>query len=52
MPPTLWALLTIPGITIFDISEPSNVRYCFVDFMGMESDRVRLSLQDYSSATD
>ena len=30
----LWFL----GITIFDITQPSNVRYCFVDFMGMESD--------------
>ena len=29
----LWFL----GITIFDITQPSNVRYCFVDFMGMES---------------
>ncbi|KAI4266961.1 MAG: hypothetical protein L6R38_008455 [Xanthoria sp. 2 TBL-2021] len=27
------------GITVFDISEPDNVRYCFVDFMGMESER-------------
>ena len=27
------------GITIFDISEPSSVRYCFVDFLGMESPR-------------
>lgn len=27
------------GITIFDISEPSHVRYCFVDFHGMESER-------------
>ncbi len=27
------------GITIFDITEPSNVRYCFVDFHGMESKR-------------
>ncbi|KAF6232196.1 hypothetical protein HO173_009579 [Letharia columbiana] len=27
------------GITVFDITEPSNVRYCFVDFYGMESER-------------
>ncbi|KAL8656081.1 MAG: hypothetical protein Q9226_002789 [Calogaya cf. arnoldii] len=27
------------GITIFDITEPSDVRYCFVDFLGMESER-------------
>ncbi|KAL8887017.1 MAG: hypothetical protein Q9215_005353 [Flavoplaca cf. flavocitrina] len=27
------------GITVFDITEPANPRYCFVDFMGMESER-------------
>lgn len=27
------------GITIFDITDPSDVRYCFVDFYGMESER-------------
>lgn len=27
------------GITIFDITDPGNVRYCFVDFEGMESER-------------
>ena len=27
------------GITIFDITDPSHVQYCFVDFYGMESDR-------------
>ncbi|CAD6582246.1 MAG: hypothetical protein ASARMPRED_000912 [Alectoria sarmentosa] len=26
------------GITIFDITDPSHVRYCFVDFHGMESE--------------
>ena len=30
------------GITIVDISNLDNVRYCFVDFMGMESERVSL----------
>ncbi|KAL9103723.1 MAG: hypothetical protein Q9163_001273 [Psora crenata] len=45
------------GITIFDISEPSDVRYCFVDFHGMESDRSQpvqlmtpLSAQTYLAA--
>lgn len=27
------------GITVFDVTEPANPRYCFVDFMGMESER-------------
>ncbi|KAL8831565.1 MAG: hypothetical protein Q9170_005234 [Blastenia crenularia] len=27
------------GITIFDITDLNNVRYCFVDFYGMESER-------------
>ena len=27
------------GITIFDISDPTKVRYCFVDYNGMESNR-------------
>ncbi|KAL8864823.1 MAG: hypothetical protein Q9198_009622 [Flavoplaca austrocitrina] len=27
------------GITVFDITEPDNPRYCFVDFAGMESER-------------
>ena len=27
------------GITIFDITDLSNVSYCFVDFQGMESER-------------
>lgn len=27
------------GVTIFDITEPINVRYCFVDFYGMQSKR-------------
>ncbi|KAL8735783.1 MAG: hypothetical protein Q9166_000647 [cf. Caloplaca sp. 2 TL-2023] len=27
------------GITIFDITDLEHVRYCFVDFMGMESER-------------
>ena len=27
------------GITIFDITDLTKVRYCFVDFMGMESER-------------
>ncbi|KAL8858959.1 MAG: hypothetical protein Q9178_004440 [Gyalolechia marmorata] len=27
------------GITVFDITTPDNPRYCFVDFMGMESER-------------
>ncbi|KAL6720296.1 hypothetical protein ACLMJK_002217 [Lecanora helva] len=27
------------GITIFDISDLDNVRYCFVDYHGMESER-------------
>ena len=27
------------GITVFDVTDPSNVRYCFVDFFGMESER-------------
>ncbi|MCJ1279834.1 hypothetical protein MMC21_007658 [Puttea exsequens] len=27
------------GITIFDIADLTKVRYCFVDFMGMESER-------------
>ena len=27
------------GITIFDITEPSNIRHCFVDFHGMDSER-------------
>ncbi|KAI4099490.1 MAG: hypothetical protein LQ339_005917 [Xanthoria mediterranea] len=27
------------GITVFDITELDDVRYCFVDFMGMESER-------------
>lgn len=35
---TLTDLLLV-GITIFDISELDNVRYCFVDFYGMESER-------------
>ncbi|KAL8667145.1 MAG: hypothetical protein Q9168_007331 [Polycauliona sp. 1 TL-2023] len=26
------------GVTIFDISEPDNTRYCFVDYLGMESE--------------
>ena len=25
------------GITIFDITSPSHVSYCYVDFYGMES---------------
>lgn len=29
----------LAGITIFDITDLSNVRYCFVDFIGMESER-------------
>jgi hypothetical protein len=27
------------GITVLDITDLSNIRYCFVDFYGMESDR-------------
>lgn len=27
------------GVTIFDITEPINVRYCFVDFYGMQIKR-------------
>ncbi|KAI4225872.1 MAG: hypothetical protein L6R36_003580 [Xanthoria steineri] len=27
------------GITVFDITKLDNVRYCFIDFMGMESKR-------------
>ncbi|KAL8989625.1 MAG: hypothetical protein Q9169_008320 [Polycauliona sp. 2 TL-2023] len=43
------------GITIFDITEPSNVCYAFVDFMGMESERevelhTPLSAQTYLAA--
>ena len=32
-------LIIHPGITIFDITEPSTPRYCFVDFFGMESEQ-------------
>ena len=31
--------LTLLGITIFDITNPSHVFYCFVDFYGMECQR-------------
>ena len=30
-------LILYLGITIFDITDPSTSRYCFVDFHGMES---------------
>ena len=47
--------LTVLGITIFDITNPSHVCYCFVDFMGMESTRevplmTPLSAQTYLEA--
>ena len=31
--------LFLTGITIFDITDLHNIRYCFVDYIGMESDR-------------
>ncbi len=45
MPPLITILnitdqeATALGITIFDITNPSHVSYCFVDFTGMESAR-------------
>ncbi|KAL9628407.1 MAG: hypothetical protein Q9204_005905, partial [Flavoplaca sp. TL-2023a] len=43
------------GITVFDITEPDNPRYCFVDFAGMESERevdlnIPLSARTYLEA--
>ncbi|KAL8691725.1 MAG: hypothetical protein Q9218_003118 [Villophora microphyllina] len=39
------------GITVFDITDLDNVRYCFVDFYGMESERAVALMTPLSART-